>query len=567
MNKRLLYLITLFAFLLTGCPQTDEESIIEPTKEYYQKIELKNDTNEEVFGMLLLTNYSNTNSEVPFVTVNNSTKISRSISSASNRNRNIIPNRLEMPKLSYNRKITSRSTSIVETDYKKYNIGDKYPFWLIYSNDQNNYQRDFILQSREFIESDIELFIWVDNKDTNYSSEAIPHLNTTFKEIYLEMTTIYGKHWGIHNGKRDNENLISEENKDIHILLTDIDDDKNSSPKGFVNGYFHGYKDSFMLSKHPFQNNINVSNQNNNIVIDSYQYFHKTQEGEPVKEWSNNSYETAATITTIIHEFQHMLHFYNKDIKYDIYSDTFINEMFSMVAEDIFANKYSKYYNNYTKINTTLSPDIIRIPEFNFFWDMQSSFNWDYSQLNLNSYSMSYVVGAYLIRNYGLELFLNYFETKQTGKDGILYSLNQIAPEEGNHNTQTLLKNMGTAILLSNNQISDKGLMFNKSENFKINGYSLKPINFFNNKEYFYYSLGTEQNRLYNYDYNKGYYQAPLSFVTAEDLKRLNNTPEEEFLKESNIYVNLGKIEKGAKIIIYTFAPNIDYQELYFTIN
>lgn len=564
MNKRLLYLILFFSLLFYGCPQTDDDTIVKPKKDYYQKIELINETQEDVYGLLLLTNYSNSNTEIPFITVDNSTKYSRSISTSSNRSENIIKNRLDMPKPSYSRKMTSRNSSRAVTNYKEYKVGDTHPFWLIYSSDQNNYQRSFNLQSRETLESDIELFIWVDEKEANYSSLAISHLNTTFKKIYLEMTGIYGSHWGSHNGTRGGEELIPQENKDIHILLTDIDDDKNSSPQGLVNGYFHGYKDSFVQSDHPF-NNSNVSNQSNNIVIDSYQYFHRTLEEELPKDWKENSYETAATITTVIHEFQHMLHFYNKDVKYDIYSDIFINEMFSMVAEDIFSYQYSLFYNENLKANSILSPDLIRIPEFNFFWDMQSYFKWDYSSLNLNSYSMSYVIGAYLIRNYGLELFLNYFETKQSGKDGLLYSLNQIDPT-GEHNTQSLLKRMGTAILLSNNQISDKGLMFNKNEDFKINGYSLKPINFFD-KNYTYYSLGTEQNRLYNYNYIKGYYHAPLSFVTTEDLARLNDTAEKEFLKESNIYVNLGKINKGAKIVIYTFAPNIDYQELYFTIN
>lgn len=554
-----IYLIIPVLTILLGCPLPWESKTSENKKSveespFYESIVLTNNTNEDQRALLVLTNYGSNNQEVPLIKVNGSTDYSRNIDQRTIANNSSVEpvRKLDMPlRDDYIREgSSSRSTTLV--DYNNYSVGDPHNFWLTTFGGQD-YLQEFSLKSKEALldsDTELELFIWVDSRDT-VPGGAIEKINSDFKNIYRDMIAIFGDHWGAHNFS----SIISEGTNDIHILFTDIDEDQNSSPQGYVLGYFHGNKDAYSETTARVDGvDTNVSNRNLNLVMDSYLYFNNGD----TANWRNDSRSTALTLSTLIHEFQHMIHFYQKDIRNNTNSDFFVNEMFSMVAEDIFAKSYSKYFQdrNGDGINEEYleSPDRGRVPEFNFFWDLQSSFNWDFYENNLNSYSMSYVMGAYIIRNYGIDFFTNYLTHDITGKDGILKSLNSI--DTATHTTESLLQNFGLAVIYSMGVNNEKGFRFNNPNGFDILGNNLVPINFFD-ETYEYFAFSSDKNRLYNYQYEDGWYNAPFYPITTVELTPLTETPAKEFLKESNIYVNLGRIPSGADIEINIY-PNED---------
>lgn len=559
-----IYLIIPMIALLFGCPlpweNDDSRDDIVEDSPYYESITFTNETDLDKRAFLVLTNYGSEDQEIPLVTVGGNTTFSRTapgreILTSENR----YPKQLSMPlKDNYSRlSNSSRSTGI---DYDTYSVGSKHTFWLsTFVGD--NYQQEFNLESRDTLlttDSELELFIWVDTRDS-IPTGSIEHINSEFKNIYRDMIAIFGPHWGTHNFN----NIVSPNSNDIHILFTDIDNDQNSNSGGYVGGYFHGNKDAYLTTNPSSTDTTNISNQNLNLVMDSYLYFN---DGDS-SNWRGDSYNSASTLLTLIHEFQHLIHFYNKDIVNNTTSDFFVNEMFSMVAEDIFAKSYGIFKEDWQGNDDIMeeyltSPDRLRVPEFNFFWDLQSSFNWDFYENNLNSYSMSYVMGAYIIRNYGIDFFTDYFSHSTTGKDGILQSLNN--SDDSTHTTSSLLQNFGIAVINSGGESTEKGYRFNNRTGFNILGYNLVPINFFNTT-YSYNASGSENNRLYDYNYLNIQYNAPFYPITTEELQPLTETEEKEFLKESNLYVNLGRLSSGAEVVINTFpnedgsAPTISY--------
>lgn len=491
---------------------------------------------------LLLTNPTEISVPIPRITINGQTsrKLTvKNISESTSFNR---PKRLDKNiKFRRSDKIeNSRNITII--DYDSYNIGDLKDF-NIYIDNISTSPVKFTLKSKIPILADnsTELFLW-SNSSVEPPSGAIEHLGSKFIEIYSEMIKIFGSPWGVHNSN----NLLASTNRDIHILLTDIYNDKNLDLDGIVYGYFDG-NDTIVS---------NSSNQCLNMVIDSYNFFKGTVPVDETYIWTKDNVYVAITLSTIIHEFQHMIHFYNKQVKQNL-TDTFFNEMFSMISEEIMAEKHLKFmYEGFEKI---LTPNIDRLPTFNIFWDQNSSFYWNSTGYDpLNNYSMSYAMGAYLIRNYGLPLFKKYMSINSAGKNGILEALNSI-DKNNEHTVKTLLHNFGTAVLRSSKKNTESvPYKFNNSTTL-ISGeteYYLYPLNFFDSTIYKYYALGSETNRLSNYEYEKTIYNAPFYTLTVEELN--HNSNELMFKSESNIYVNLGELSNTDEVIIDFFNSELD---------
>lgn len=565
MKKQILYPLLLIAILyLSGCPQPNSSADIKPKIDYYEKNEYINNTGIDQNLKLLLTNFSPLEARVPLVTVNG--KVDQKYSGTNNNiNRNLMsfnksePFKIDMVKNAKNyRDIYGSSRSLETINYDQYSENDSHNFWL--TKDENgestHYQEKFILKSKSIIlwSNDLELYIWVDHRDSSYPQEAINRIRESFYRIYKDMVYLFGEHWGFHN----KENTIPASKNDIHILLTDIDNDFNESQSGYISGYYYGSKDTKIEFIN--ENGFNVSNQNSNIVLDSSYYFNKDNN----EEWKSKSSRTAFLISTMIHEFQHMIHYYKKEVLQDTIGDKFFNEMFSMVAEDILSDKYLEYI--YTDddgdtVRTYDHPAKYRVPEFNLFWDSGSSFEWGEIN-NRRNYSISYLMGAYLIRNYGIAPFKHYLDNPLNGKDGIISSLNSV-DSSYNYSTQSILQSFGTAILTSNIQNNTRHEKFNKNydKTFEVyNRYDLVPLNIME-YNYMYYSRGDDENRLYKSNYEEGFNEAGLRLLSLKELAKMSESL--YFLEESNIYVDLGIVKNGEKVEIYFFDPNLSYEIIY----
>ncbi len=213
-------------------------------------------------------------------------------------------------------------------------------------------------------ESGAYVHVWVENAEWNnpVTQALVDEVaskfadDTTTPSIYTMVTRIVGKPWGTHAYS----NLISGTRKDIHILYYDIDGhDSNLSG---VLGYFwavHNYAKSDYSS----------SNEELMFFMDSdYLNSHKDE-----------------MLNTLAHEFQHMVHFYQRTVVNGIESPTWLNEMMSMTIEDmtgpyITGSGPENYFYNYFK-----DPENV-LTEFDN---------------GAGDYEKVTSFGTYLVRNYG----------------------------------------------------------------------------------------------------------------------------------------------------------------------
>ena len=187
-------------------------------------------------------------------------------------------------------------------------------------------------------------------------------------------------------------------------------------------------------------------------------------------------------ITTLAHEFQHMIHYYQKRVVQGAASEAWMNEMASEVAEDLVADKMEADGPRAVDHDdpTAGEPEIIRgrLPGFNLYNDLQVT-RWD--QL-LANYSINYAFGAYLARNYGgAALFSAIVQNDQSGADAIEGALRDLGHDIS---FGEALANWGTAVLLSDNTAAPSPYAYNTGDwRYSRNGgleYQLGSINLFN---------------------------------------------------------------------------------------
>ena len=208
-------------------------------------------------------------------------------------------------------------------------------------------------------------------------------------DIHDWLITIFGNAWGPH----DSTNLIPPESAgQIHILFLDIDGDGIPSPGQLrVYGYFHGLH-NFLRTALP------SSNERLMFFMDAAIMAHRDG-----PTWEVSDPRPSAIISVLAHEFQHMIHFYQKRVVRNALSETWLNEMASEVAEDLVADKIESNGPRAVAHDDSAAGEAGiergRLPRYNFHNDIQVT-AWDYSD-SLKHYSISYALGAYLARTYG----------------------------------------------------------------------------------------------------------------------------------------------------------------------
>ncbi|HPO49481.1 MAG TPA: peptidase M30, partial [Spirochaetota bacterium] len=215
-------------------------------------------------------------------------------------------------------------------------------------------------------------------------------LSQTGENIYKWITNIYGEEWGEHS----NSDLIPDDDN-ITIFLCDIDEDNKRD--GGVLGFFYA-KDNFYRTKYDF------SNQRIMFYIDAVLFAEKEE-----LLWDISDKWPMQCISTLAHEFQHMIHFYQKSVlKTNKNSETFLNEMCSLIAEDFVADKLQ------TDGPRGVAYDIGgagspgnkngRLPLFNYY-NGSSLTNWGNGTTKteelMKSYAICYSFAAYIARNFG----------------------------------------------------------------------------------------------------------------------------------------------------------------------
>jgi len=337
--------------------------------------------------------------------------------------------------------------------------------------------------------------------------------NTFLKEgsdndIYDWVTNVYGEEWGEHSNNR----LISKNNK-ITILLTDIGNDNRKS--GGVIGYFFP-KDSFKKE--------NFSGSNEQIMFYADAVVFANSDGN----WNINGYWAKEMVSTLAHEFQHMIQFYQKSVLLDKdLTDTWLNEMLSESTEDLVASKILHSGPRGVDYRIGSAGDRGntkgRYPLFN----SRNTLSLTRWSNNLANYSVVNSFGAFLLRNYGGARVLHDIMYSQYSDQRAIEEAIHKTPQGTGKTFNDLQREWGVAVLLSNyDHLGESLPRYNTGGYmptvFNLSTYNLGSVNFFNYSPQptFHSSIGTVESQG-NYYYQIG---TKLSGMIDIDLKLNGNT-------------------------------------------
>jgi hypothetical protein len=288
----------------------------------------------------------------------------------------------------------------------------------------------------------------------------------TNNDVYDWVTNVYGEEWGS-DAANKYTNLIGA-NDEITILLTDIDQD--DAVNGGTIGFFHS-KDN--------EKPIAASGSNGRVMF--YADAVLFAKGDSATQWSINDFWPKEMISTLAHEFQHMIHFYQKTVLLVVGSDdadAWLNEMLSEATEDLIATKIRHtgprgvaYTDGSAGSNNNGKGRYIDFNQDN----TRSLTTWksslaDYAQVN--------AFGTFLTRNYGgVKVLHDIVHNSKVHEDAV--------EEATGKNFGELLKEWGVAVFLSDHANLAPGTPTYNTGDFTLdiyNGvtYDLGSINFFN---------------------------------------------------------------------------------------
>ena len=269
----------------------------------------------------------------------------------------------------------------------------------------------------------------------NYSANATESENSFFKlgkifdSCYELETSVIGD--PTYTSYRDNIFFFFYQK--IIIFVSDLYGDAKQGQDSGVVGYFYNgdmYKKSFMDSYVNIDRNGNPIPEYNKNSKPNPNY---KQTNEAAMFYVDSNFLTNCpenVYTTLVHEFNHMINFVIKTLKYSTdhnlslqgisshQCDTWFTEMLAMVTEDMFCDYLGTSYE--------YSP-MARLPLFNLFYNY-GFINWNSYTVagtnNLNSiyvsYANTYAFGAFLARNYGgIDLIHEIANSDYINKDAI----------------------------------------------------------------------------------------------------------------------------------------------------
>ncbi len=333
-------------------------------------------------------------------------------------------------------------------------------------------------------------------------------------DIHDWLTAIFGNAWGPH----PYTNLIPAESaRQVHILFLDIDADGIPSPgQSRVYGYFHGGH-NYLRTSRPTSNERLMFFMDAALMAD--------RDGPT---WEVSDRRPSAIISVLAHEFQHMIHFYQKRVLRDALSEAWLNEMASEVAEDLVADKIESNGPRAVAHDDPAAGEAGiergRLPRYNFHNDIQVT-AWDYSD-SLKHYSISYALGAYLARTYGgAPLFGDIVASAHSGVDAVEAALRTHGHTDS---FGDVLANWAVANLLSDNPRAPAPYRYNAGGTWSISRSGGET-----------YRLGSINLYHYRYHYGSGeddYLDGPGLYGFEQLSEGIRRHP------HSNAYTALGRM-------------------------
>ncbi len=282
--------------------------------------------------------------------------------------------------------------------------------------------------------------------DNKLTTAQINSMRNKFDLTYPLMTSVFGDNYaaGTTTVHTDLSSIvIGASGEKVSILVYDIYYDYTPSQNGGVLGYFWG-KD---LLRYSYYGSSLPSNEAEIFYIDAHF-------ADLVPD---------VIYSTLVHEFQHMIHFAQKSLRLNVFSDTWYNEMLSMISEDMMLAPVG--------IPAVGGPIEGRIPYFNAYYDYSGVTDWLSGNYVLMSYSSAYAFGAYLARNYGGPALIEAIaQNNYAGTESITQALRSVSGDV-THSFNKAFSRYGEALLFSGAHKLGKN-SFDTSATGTINGQS-----------------------------------------------------------------------------------------------
>jgi hypothetical protein len=341
-------------------------------------------------------------------------------------------------------KKANRSSSELLPSSALSTVGSTRRFWVesVYNN------RNWVQKTATLVKQGTYCNIWVMNDLTTFTSAQAQEMADKFDAIYPIETSLLGYEDGggpAGNGGIDND-------KRILILVYDIGYD----PALTWVGYF--WAKDMMLDKEVSSYYPERSNEAEMFYINGNPTF-----------LSNRG--AGILYSMLVHEFQHMINYSQKYIKNKVNSAAWYNEMLSMMTEDIIAPLIG--------IGPTNSSHPIkdRIPRFLVNYNLSGITEWNPNNNVLDSYSVSYGFGAYLLRNYGgAALLKELLSNNSTNINSVTAALRRVNNDNG-LSFENALRRFGETFIYSSTVPSDV-LSFDKTDTRTIGAYTYTATKF-----------------------------------------------------------------------------------------
>lgn len=346
---------------------------------------------------------------------------------------------------------SARSVSVLSETAISGNVGETKRIYV----DNNTNISTFVQKSATLCAVGTYCYVWV--VDDFYSSTAgenkvdsaiAQKYADAFDKMYPMITNVFGKESDniYYDSRWRNMEDYSSTGTKINIVVYDIGNDYSLSKEdkcGIV-GYF--YAKDYIYN---YSENGVTSNNGKYFYIDS--------------GYSNSNFDT--TISTLAHEFQHMVNYNQKTVSHNLSSGQWYNEMLSMLCEDMMQKHLGIDDEDSPKARTTV---------FNayYYYSGISEYN---SKNQIYSYATAFSFGSFIARNFGgAELVQKISKNSYVDNDSITDAVNSL--NGTNYTYDDLFEKYLLALLGNSTYTHDKDaectLKYNSGD------YSLNPYEY-----------------------------------------------------------------------------------------
>ncbi|MDR0556523.1 MAG: hypothetical protein LBG43_01430 [Treponema sp.] len=287
-----------------------------------------------------------------------------------------------------------------------------------------------------------------DSADNKITREQAESLASRFDVIYQKETPIFGHEYG---GGDGGDGGLDGDLK-IQIFVYDIAGDYGREQTSGVFGYFWA-KDFYTQADIDRMYNFEAKTNAAEIFYLDAHFADKYPDG---------------AISTLAHEFQHMINFNEKAVKssFKLSSETWFDEMLSMLAEDII--------DPLSGVAESEFPYNQRMPLFLNVYSECAPTTWLGGESALNSYANSYAFGAYLTRNFGgARLIQEMMANGKVNEESVAAAVNAVLPtadQGGDWDFVEILSRYGEALIFSGKEKPSSVFSFDNTTIDTING-------------------------------------------------------------------------------------------------